>query len=74
MVPTSTGTSMATFAMTLFLGHAIGVVAITALMTWLESKTVMYLLAFASTLLAGSVYLRFKSVISTNTLGTELKR
>jgi predicted MFS family arabinose efflux permease len=60
MVPHSTGTSVASFAMILFLGQAIGVSTIAALIAWLGAKTVMFVLMTASALLAISVYLRFK--------------
>jgi MFS transporter, YNFM family, putative membrane transport protein len=60
MVPHATGTSVASFAMILFLGQAVGVSSITALMSWLNPNTVMFILAFASALLAGCVYLRFR--------------
>jgi predicted MFS family arabinose efflux permease len=60
MVPQSTGTSVASFAMILFLGQAIGVSSIATLMAWFNPKLVMYILGIASSLLAACAYLRFK--------------
>jgi predicted MFS family arabinose efflux permease len=60
MVPNSTGTSVASFAMILFLGQAIGVSSIAYLMAWLNPTTVMFVLAASSAFLAASAFLRFK--------------
>jgi predicted MFS family arabinose efflux permease len=60
MVPHSTGTSVASFAMILFLGQAIGVSSIAYLMAWLNPTTVMFVLAVSSAFLAASAFLRFK--------------
>jgi predicted MFS family arabinose efflux permease len=60
MVPTSTGTSVASFAMILFAGQAIGVSTIAALMAWFDPKLVMFVLTISSVLLASAVFFRFK--------------
>jgi YNFM family putative membrane transporter len=59
MVPGSTGTSVSTFAMTLFMGQAIGVSAIATIFTSSASKA-MFVLCACSILLAIAVYLRFR--------------
>jgi predicted MFS family arabinose efflux permease len=60
LMPHATGTSVASFAMILFFGQAIGVSSIAGLMAWFNPKVVMIILTIASTSLATSVFLRFK--------------
>ncbi len=59
MVPQATGTSVASFAMILFLGQAIGVSSIAAFIARFGGAAVMPCLALASAVLAAATYYRF---------------
>ncbi len=61
MAPHATGTAVASFAMTLFLGQALGVSTIAWLLSQLGGHRAMVGLACASALLSVMVYARFKA-------------
>ncbi len=61
MAPNATGTSVASFAMILFMGQATGVASIAALMARFGGVEVMMGLAVASAVLASFVYRRFRT-------------
>ncbi len=61
MAPHATGTAVASFAMVLFLGQALGVSTIAWLMSSYGGTSVMFGLACASALLSAFVYLRFNA-------------
>jgi predicted MFS family arabinose efflux permease len=60
MVPGSSGISVASFAMMLFFGQAIGVSLIASMLEIFDGKIIMATLAIASALLVAFVYRRFK--------------
>jgi MFS transporter, YNFM family, putative membrane transport protein len=61
MVPGSSGTSVASFAMMLFLGQAVGVSLIASMLERFGENIVMPAIAVASTLLVACAYLQFKA-------------
>jgi predicted MFS family arabinose efflux permease len=62
MVPGASGTSVASFAMMLFFGQAIGVSSIAAMLENFSGETVMTAIAVASAVLVACVYRRFKKL------------
>jgi predicted MFS family arabinose efflux permease len=62
MVPGSSGTSVASFAMMLFFGQAIGVSFIATMLEKFSGETVMTAISIASALLVACVYRRFKKL------------
>jgi MFS transporter, YNFM family, putative membrane transport protein len=62
MVPGLSGTSVASFAMMLFFGQAIGVSLIAASLERFDGKLVLSAIAMASAMLVGCVYWRFKTI------------
>jgi predicted MFS family arabinose efflux permease len=62
MVPGSSGTSVASFAMMLFFGQAVGVSLIAKMLETFGATTIMPTLAIASALLVAFVYRQFKAL------------
>jgi predicted MFS family arabinose efflux permease len=62
MVPSLSGTSVASFAMMLFFGQAIGVSLVAAALEKYEGKFVLPAIAAASALLVACIYWRFKTL------------
>jgi predicted MFS family arabinose efflux permease len=65
MVPGLSGTSVASFAMMLFFGQAVGVSVIAASLERYDGKLVLPAIAVASALLVACVYWRFKTLAIT---------
>jgi MFS family permease len=62
MVPGLSGTSVASFAMMLFFGQAVGVSLIAATLEKYDGKLVMFAIAIASAMLVACIYLRFMAL------------